>query len=103
MYDKVSKLGWIKNDRAEVSKNAKSLFRWGFCRVPGHLATKLSRHRQNRHQEYFSKVQVDDDLQTQGKGVIRIQVTGMIEWGKKSKAQKIPGSSNKPKISGNKI
>ena len=90
MYDKVSKLGWIKNDRAEVSKNAKSLFRWGFCRVPGHLATKLSRHRQNRHQEYFSKVQVDDDLQTQGEGVIRISSDGDDRMGEKVKSPKNP-------------
>ena len=38
-----------------------------------------------------------------GRGYSGFQVTGMIEWGKKSKAQKIPGTSNKPKISGNKI
>ena len=58
--------------------------------LAGHLATKLSRHRQNRHQEYFSKVQVDDDLQTQGEGVIRISSDGDDRMGEKVKSPKNP-------------
>ena len=33
-------------------------------------------------------------LQARGKGYSRFQVTGMIEWGQKSKLQKIPRASN---------
>ena len=45
---------------------------------------------QNRHQEYFSKVQVDDDLQTQGEGVIRISSDGDDRMGEKVKSPKNP-------------
>ena len=38
------------------------------------------------------------------RGYSRFQVTGMIEWGKKSKPKKIPWASNKPKkITGPKL
>ena len=90
MYDKVSKLGWIKNDRAEVSKDAKSLFMWGFCRVPGHLATKLSRHRKIATKNTFRKYKSMMTYKPRGEGVIRISSDGDDRMGEKVKSPKNP-------------
>lgn len=79
-----------------------------FCRVPGHLATKPSRHRRTGHQELciFNTFRKDKSMMTykpRGRRYSGFQETGMIEWEKKSKHKKSLGLLTKPKISGKKI
>ena len=56
---------------------------------------KPSRHRRNRHQELciFNTFRQDKSMMTykpRGRGYSGFQVTGMIEWGKKSKPPQNP-------------
>ena len=76
-------------------------FRWGFCRIRGHLATKPSRHRLNRHQELciFNTFRKDKSMMTykpRGSCVTPdFRWRGWSNGGKSKKPKKISRTSNK--------